>query len=84
MAELLPSQEQEIIEALIALGWKKDPARESCAVIMRILNCSDDEAKITLERLYVKRGLIRPVSSSVEDLDSFRPKPVDRWRWIAT
>ena len=84
MAQLSPDQEQKIIEALIALGWKKDPEGESYAVIMRILNCSGDEAKATLEYLHIKRGLIRRVSSSGEELDSWRPKPLGRWRWIAT
>ncbi len=84
MAELSLDQEQEIVEALVALGWKKDPTGESCAVIMRILNCSDDEATASLEHLYIKRGLIRQVSSSGEELDSWRPKPLGRWRWIAT
>jgi hypothetical protein len=84
MAELSTDQEQKLIEALIALGWKKDPERESYAIIVRILNCSGDEAKATLEYLYIKRGLIRRVSSSGEDLDSWRPKPLVRWRWIAT
>jgi hypothetical protein len=84
MAELSPDQEQKIIEALIALGWKKDPEGESYAVIMRILNCSGDEAKATLEYLYIKRGLIRQVNSRGEELDSGRPKPSGRWRWIAT
>jgi hypothetical protein len=51
---------------------------------MRILNCSGDEAKITLEYLHIKRGLIRQVNSSGEEIDSWKPKPVDRWRWIAT
>ena len=73
-----------VIEALIALSWRKDLDGDSYTVIMQTLNCSSDEAKVTLEHLYVKRGLIRPVSSRVEDLGSFKPKPVDRWRWIAT
>ena len=84
MAELSPGQEQEIVEALIALGWKKDPEGESYAVIMRMLNCPDDEAEATLEYLYIRRGLIRQVSSSGEQLDSWRPKALRRWRWIAT
>ena len=84
MAELAPYQEQKIIEALIALGWKKDPEGESYAVIMRILNCSSGEAKATLEYLYIKRVLIRRVNSSGEELDPWRPKPLGRWRWIAT
>ena len=84
MAQLSPDQEQQIIGALIALGWKRDPEGESYAVIMRILDCSGDEAKATLEYLHIKRGLIRQVTSSGEELDSWKPKPVDRWRWIAT
>ncbi len=84
MAELSPVQEQEILEALIALGWTKDPEGESCAVIIRMLNCSGDEAKATLEYLYIRRGLIRQVSSSGEQPDSWRPKPLGQWRWIAT
>jgi hypothetical protein len=79
MAEL-----SDVIEALIALGWKKDLDRESYTVIMQMLNCSADEAKTTLEQLYVKRGLLRQVSSNAEELDAFRPKPLDRCRWIAT
>ena len=78
MAEL-----SDVIEALIGLGWRKDLDRESHTVIMQMLNCSAVEAKTTLEQLYVKRGLIRQVSSNAEELDAFRPKPVDRWRWIA-
>jgi len=73
-----------VIEALIALGWRKDLDRESYTVIMQILTCSADEAKTTLEHLYVKRGLIRQVSSNAEELDAFRTKPVARLRWIAT
>ena len=73
-----------VIEALIALGWRKDLDGDSYRVIMQTLNCSADEAKTTLEQLYVKRGLLRQVSSNAEELDAFRPKPVDRWRWIAT
>ena len=84
MAELSPGQEQEILEALIALGWKKDPEGESYAVIMRMPNCSGDEARATLQYLYIRRGLIRQVSSSGEQLDSWRPKPLGRSRWIAT
>ena len=84
MVQLSPDQEQKIIEALIALGWKKDPEGESYAVIMRILNCSGYEAKATLEYLHIKRGLIRQVNSSGEELASWRPKPLGRWRWIAT
>ena len=84
MALLSPDHEQEIIGALIALGWKRDPEGESYAVIMRILNCSGDEAKATLEYLHIKRGLIRQVNSSGEELHSWKPEPVDRWRWIAT
>jgi hypothetical protein len=79
MAEL-----SNVIEALIALGWRKDLDGDSCTLMMQTLDCSADEAKVVLENLYVKRGLIRPVSSSVEELDSFRPKPVNRRRWIAT
>jgi hypothetical protein len=78
MAEL-----SDVIEALIGLGWRKDLDRESHTVIMQMLNCSAVEAKTTLEQLYVKRGLIRQVSSNAEELDVFSPKPVDRWRWIA-
>ena len=84
MAELSANQEQKIIEALIALGWKKDPEKESYAVIMRILNCSADQAKATLEYLYINRGLIKQVNSRGEELGSWRPKPLGRWRWIAT
>jgi hypothetical protein len=73
----------DVIEALIGLGWRKDLDRESYSVIMQMLNCSADEAKTTLEQLYVKRGLLRQVSSNAEELDAFRPKPVGRWRWIA-
>ena len=84
MALLSPDHEQEIIGALIALGWKRDPEGESYAVIMRMLNCSGDEAETILEYLYIRRGLIRQVSSSGEQIDSWRPKPLGRWRWIAT
>ena len=84
MALLSPDHEQEIIGALIALGWKRDPEGESYAVIMRILNCSGDEAKAALEYLHIKRGLIKQVNSSGEELHSWKPKPVDRWRWIAS
>ena len=84
MAELSTDQEQKIIEALIALGWKKDPERESYAIIVRILNCSGGEAKAILEYLYIKRGLIRQVNSRGEELASWRSKPLGRWRWIAT
>jgi hypothetical protein len=74
MAEL-----SDVIEALIALGWRKDLDRESYMVIMQMLNCST-----ILERLDIQRGLIRQVSSNVEEFDAFRPKPLGRWRWIAT
>ena len=84
MALLSPDHEQEIIGALIALGWKRDPEGESYAVIMRILNCSGDEAKATLEYLHIKRGLIRQVNSRGEELAPWRSKPLGRWRWIAT
>ena len=83
MALLSPDHEQEIIGALIALGWKRDPEGESYAAIIRILNCSCDEAKATLEYLHIKRRLIKQVNSSGKELDSWKPKPVDRWRWIA-
>jgi hypothetical protein len=79
MAEL-----SDVIEALIALGWRKDLDRESYMVIMQMLNCSADEAKATLRQLDIQRGLIRQVSSNVEEFDAFRPKPLGRWRWIAT
>jgi hypothetical protein len=83
MAGLSADQEPKLVEALIALGWRNRLEAESCTAIMQILNCSSDDAKEIIEQLYIKRGLIRQVSSIGEELDSVRSRPRGRCRWIA-
>jgi hypothetical protein len=84
MPELTREQEQKIVEALIALDWTEDQDADSRAVITQLLNCSADEAKATLEYIYVERKLIKAISSSTGELDARKPMPVGRWKWLAT
>ena len=84
MPGLSPDLEQQLIEALVGLGWKKDIEGESSAAIVQVLNCSDAEAKAMLDYIYLGRGLIRQVSSRAEEFDAYRPKSARRWKWLAT
>jgi hypothetical protein len=84
VVELSLDQESQLIEALIALGWRKRLEGESCAAITQLLNCSDDKAKTIIEYLYIRCGLLRQVSSIGEDPDSPGPRAKAQWRWIAT
>jgi hypothetical protein len=84
VAQLSIHQETNLVEALVFIGWKKNLDTESYAVIEQLLNCSTDEAKEILDYIYLKRGLIRQVSRSAEELIASQSKSPRQWKWRAT
>jgi hypothetical protein len=66
MSELSMEQEQEIVKALTdpELPWVADLFRSSHEIICGLLNCSIDEAREILEKIYVHNKAIEAVSES--------------------
>lgn len=83
MAELSREQEQEIIKALIdpGLPWMADLFRSSHEIICGLRNCSIDEAREILDKIYDHDKAIEAVSESV-GLHLANVPIRSRWRWI--
>ena len=52
MPPLSRDQEQQLVEALVALDWMRNHDRQSCAVISKHLGCTMAEAIDVLRYLY--------------------------------
>ena len=83
MAELSRAQEQEIVKALIdpGLPWVADLFRSSHEIICGLRNCSIDEAREILEKIYNHNKAIDAVSESRGLLVANVPIR-SRWRWV--
>jgi hypothetical protein len=80
MAELSQQEEQELIEALVAIDWTWDIDGESLQVIRERCRCSLNEARGIMEDLY-GRNLIRYDSDKSGELPAGVPTPTSFWKW---
>ena len=82
MAELSREQKQ-VVKALTDpdLPWVADLFRSSHEIICGLRNCSIDEAREILEKIYVHDKAIEAVSESGGLLPAHIPIR-SRWRWI--
>jgi hypothetical protein len=68
MPPLSRQQQQQIVDALISLGWMRNQDRKSCELIREQLECSMEDAMEVLQYLHLKRNLIRAIDRSDEEL----------------
>jgi hypothetical protein len=80
MAELSQQEEQELIEALMAIDWTLEIDDESLQVIRERCRCSLKGAKGIMENLY-GRNLIRYHSDRGGELPAAFPIPTSFWKW---
>ena len=80
MAELSQQEEQELIEALMAIDWTLEIDDESLQVIRDRCRCSLNGAKVIMENLY-GRNLIRYDSDKGGELPAGVPTPTSFWKW---
>jgi hypothetical protein len=75
--ELSSEKEREIVRALTdpAHPWMRDHISFALQTISELCQCSTEEAKETLNQIYVERGLVEAVSNSGSDVSS------TSWKW---
>ena len=83
MPTLTPDQEEQVRDALFAIGeMETEQSLKAAGVITAkgVLNCTDEEVQEVLGNLQ-ERGLIELSITPGGQLDARRPMPIARWRW---
>jgi hypothetical protein len=84
MAGLTLDQEQQVSEALVAIGWMETEQSLSAGgivTIQRVLGCSANQAQNILDD-FQDRNLIKMDITRGGELDARKPMPVAHWRWV--
>ena len=83
MPTLSPDQEQQVADALVAIGEMETAESlkmEAITTVERVLSCSHDEAQEVIDDLQERR-LVEMNITLGGQLDARRPMPIARWRW---